>query len=52
MLQTLIKSGIKVIEFSVPKAGLLEDLYLKYVSENNTTLKEYQKKAVKVESIL
>ena len=52
MLHKLITSGIKVIEFSVPKAGLLEDLYLKYVSESDRTFKQYQKKAVKVESIL
>lgn len=52
MLHKLISAGIKVIEYSVPKAGLLEDLYLKYVSESDKTFKQFQKSAVKVESIL
>ena len=28
ILKTLIDKGFKIIEFSVPKAGLLEDLFI------------------------
>jgi len=33
-------AGIDVIEFSVPKAGLLEDLYLKFMSESKENVAE------------
>ena len=34
IFKALFSAGIDVIEFSVPKAGLLEDLYLKFMSES------------------
>ena len=34
IFKALFSAGIDVVEFSVPKAGLLEDLYLKFMSES------------------
>ena len=35
ILQVLIGAGIEVIDFSVPKAGLLEDLYLDFIDKED-----------------
>lgn len=34
ILKTLVNNNIEVVEYSVPKAGLLEDLYMNLVSDN------------------
>ncbi len=52
ILNVLISNGIKVIEYSVPKAGLLESLYLKSISQSNPIVKQHQKNEVKVENVL
>jgi len=33
ILRALVQEGFEVLEFSVPKAGLLEDIYIKFVSQ-------------------
>ena len=49
ILKALLSNGIDVIEFSVPKAGLLEDLYLDFMDESkngeisNVDQENYQK---------
>ena len=35
IFKALFSAGIDVVEFSVPKAGLLEDLYLNFMDESN-----------------
>jgi ABC-2 type transport system ATP-binding protein len=52
ILQVLVQNGLKVIDFTVSKADLLESLYLQHISQSDKTYKEYQKKAVKVEKII
>lgn len=36
ILKALVVAGIQVLDFSVPKAGLLEDLYVNYMNEDKT----------------
>ena len=38
ILNSLVKEGLDVIEFSVPKAGLLEDLYIEFVNKRQEEL--------------
>ncbi|WP_457558507.1 ATP-binding cassette domain-containing protein [Candidatus Harpocratesius sp.] len=52
ILKLLIENDIKVLEFSVPKAGLLESLYLDYISKSENQALQEQKMAIKVEAIL
>ncbi|MHA1511730.1 MAG: ABC transporter ATP-binding protein [Promethearchaeota archaeon] len=52
ILNILVQNGMKVIDFTVSKADLLESLYLQHISQSDKTYKEYQKKAVKVEKII
>ncbi|MCF2140222.1 MAG: ABC transporter ATP-binding protein [Candidatus Lokiarchaeota archaeon] len=52
ILKLLIENDIKVLEFSVPKAGLLESLYLDYISKSEDQALQEQKTAIKVEAIL
>jgi len=52
ILQVLVQNGMKVIDFTVSKADLLESLYLQHISQSDKTYKEYQKKAVKVEKVI
>lgn len=35
ILKTLVNNNIEVVEYSVPKAGLLEDLYMNLVTDSN-----------------
>lgn len=44
ILEALLQNGIKVIEFSVPKAGLLEDLYLDFVKDSRRIKTDKKKK--------
>lgn len=39
IFQALFKANFQVLEFSVPKAGLLEDLYLKFMDEEDSNQK-------------
>ncbi|MHA1719176.1 MAG: ABC transporter ATP-binding protein [Promethearchaeota archaeon] len=48
ILKSLLSSGIDVIEFSVPKAGLLEDLYLNFMRESNGNNLIYDQKEKKI----
>ena len=52
ILQTLVQNGMKIIDFTVSKADLLESLYLQHISQSDKTYKEFQKKAIKVEKII
>ncbi len=52
ILQVLIQNGMKIIDFTVSKADLLESLYLQHISQSDKTYKEFQKKAIKVENII
>ncbi len=52
ILQILIQNGMKIIDFTVSKADLLESLYLQHISQSDKTYKEFQKKAIKVEKII
>ena len=52
MLRTLLANDILVVEFSVPKAGLLEALYLDYVARSDIEDLEHQKANIKVEAVL
>ena len=52
ILQILVENGIKIIDFTVSKANLLETLYLQHISSSDKTYKEFQKKAVKVENVI
>jgi ABC-2 type transport system ATP-binding protein len=38
ILNSLIENGLEVLEFSVPKAGLLEDLYIEFVNKRQEEL--------------
>jgi len=40
IFKALFSAGIDVVEFSVPKAGLLEDLYLKFMNETKENVAE------------
>ena len=44
IFKALFSAGIDVVEFSVPKAGLLEDLYLKFMSESKENGAEFLQK--------
>ncbi|WP_371804992.1 ABC transporter ATP-binding protein [Candidatus Lokiarchaeum ossiferum] len=50
ILKQLLLNNIDVLEFSVPKAGLLEDLYLQFVSESDQKYRELNMSPIKVES--
>lgn len=52
ILKALIQNNIPVIEFSVPKAGLLEAMYLKFVNKSSKQQLEAKKQTIEVESIL
>ncbi len=52
ILQTLVQNGMKIIDFTVSKADLLESLYLQHISKSDKTYQDYQKKAVKIEKII
>ncbi len=52
MLRALMANDIMVVEFSVPKAGLLEALYLDYIAKSDTEDLEHQKANIKVEAVL
>ncbi|MHA1522487.1 MAG: ABC transporter ATP-binding protein [Promethearchaeota archaeon] len=52
MLKTLLANDIPVVEFSVPKAGLLEALYLDIIAKSDTDDLEHQKANIKVEAVL
>ncbi|MHA1776799.1 MAG: ABC transporter ATP-binding protein [Promethearchaeota archaeon] len=52
ILKALMDNGIKVLEFSVPKAGLLEALYMSYISKSESESLDSQKRSIKVEAIL
>ena len=52
ILQILVQNGMKIIDFTVSKANLLESLYLQYISQSDKTYKDFQKKAVKIEKII
>ena len=53
ILQALFMNNFRVLDFSVPKADLLEDLYLKYMNEEELTeifnrSSPHEKEAIKV----
>ncbi|MHA1673168.1 MAG: hypothetical protein ACTSYI_06025, partial [Promethearchaeota archaeon] len=52
MLRALMANDIMVVEFSVPKAGLLEALYLDNIARSDTEDLEHQKANIKVEAVL
>ena len=52
ILKLLMDNKFRIIDFSVPKAGLLESLYLQFINESDKTHTQTQKASVKVESIL
>ncbi len=52
ILQILVENKMKIIDFTVSKADLLESLYLQHISQSDKTYKEFQKKAIKVEKII
>ena len=52
ILNTLIRNDFKIVEFSVPKAGLLEALYLKFVSESDQANIAAKKDTIEVETII
>ncbi len=52
ILQILVQNEMKIIDFTVSKADLLETLYLQHISQSDKTYKEFQKKAIKVEKII
>ena len=52
ILQILVQNGMKIIDFTVSKADLLESLYLQHISQSDKTYKEFQKKTVKVENVI
>ncbi|MHA1646487.1 MAG: ABC transporter ATP-binding protein [Promethearchaeota archaeon] len=49
ILKTLISNEFPVLEFSVPKAGLLEKLYLNFISQSNKTYIQAQKQTIQLE---
>ena len=50
ILKLLLLNNIEVIEYSVPKAGLLEDLYLRFISESDQKYRELIVSPIKVET--
>ena len=52
ILRQLIEKNFKILEYSVPKAGLLEELYLKFIDSSNKFANQAIKETIEVESIL
>ena len=52
ILKQLMDHHFQVFDFSVPKASLLENLYLRFIKESDKLHTQTQKTAIKVESIL
>lgn len=52
ILQLLFAKNIPILEYSVPKAGLLEALYLDYIAKSDSEDLDQQKSKIKVEAIL
>ncbi|MHA1731252.1 MAG: ABC transporter ATP-binding protein [Promethearchaeota archaeon] len=46
ILEKLLAEGLKVIEFSVPKANLLEELYVTLVEESEKANSEYKRRQI------
>jgi ABC-2 type transport system ATP-binding protein len=52
ILKELMDHQFEIFDFSVPKASLLENLYLRFINESDKTHTQTQKASIKVESIL
>jgi len=52
ILKKLMDHQFEIFDFSVPKASLLENLYLRFIKESDKSHTQTQKTAIKVESIL
>ncbi|MHA1746201.1 MAG: ABC transporter ATP-binding protein [Promethearchaeota archaeon] len=52
ILKKLMDHKFEIFDFSVPKASLLENLYLRFINESDKSHTQTQKTAIKVESIL